>query len=221
VMEVDGQSLQSSSIVKVDTRNYRKIAQENWGLSKEQMRGMHVHHRIRRCDGGTNDPSNLYVCSPSFHKWVWHDGEEFIEWSSAAGKKSHLEKDALGRSARAVRNISKVHSKRDEKGRSVNGVKAAEKIHADKTEEGKSRHAIKMGLRGGKSLHAEKDESGKSLHNLKLHAEKDEQGRSVQAMKTNSQVWESTIDGFRSTAGPVAQHNASRGWDPNARIRVE
>lgn len=62
------------------------IARENWGLAKEQMKGMHVHHRVRRCDGGTNDPSNLYVCSPSFHRWCWHNGEEWIEWASEGGR---------------------------------------------------------------------------------------------------------------------------------------
>jgi hypothetical protein len=62
------------SIVRVDHRPYRKIAQENWGLSDDQMRGMHVHHRVPVSEGGTNDPSNLYVCSPSFHAWVWHGG---------------------------------------------------------------------------------------------------------------------------------------------------
>lgn len=74
------------SIVKVDKRPYRKIAQENWGLTDEQMRGKHVHHRIARSDGGTNDPSNLYVCSPSMHKWGWHNGEEWIEWAVTGGK---------------------------------------------------------------------------------------------------------------------------------------
>jgi hypothetical protein len=62
----------SVSLVPVDRRSYRKIAQENWGLSDKQMRGMHVHHRIPRSQGGTNDPCNLYICSPWFHKNVWH-----------------------------------------------------------------------------------------------------------------------------------------------------
>jgi len=74
------------SIVKVDSRHYRKIAQNNWGLTKEQMQGMHVHHRIPVSKGGANDPCNLYVCSPSFHRWVWHNGEQFIEWASEGGK---------------------------------------------------------------------------------------------------------------------------------------
>lgn len=60
------------AIVKLPTGNYRKIAQRNWGLTDEQMVGMHVHHRIPVSEGGTNDPSNLYVCSPSCHA-VWHE----------------------------------------------------------------------------------------------------------------------------------------------------
>ena len=63
------------SLVPVDKRSHRAIARDNWGLTNEQMRGKHVHHRIKRCDGGTNDPSNLYVCSEWFHDNVWHAGE--------------------------------------------------------------------------------------------------------------------------------------------------
>lgn len=73
------------SIVLVDKRPYRKIAQENWGLTDEQMKGKHVHHRIRRSKGGTNDASNLYVCSPWFHQNGWHDGEEWIAWATQGG----------------------------------------------------------------------------------------------------------------------------------------
>ena len=82
------------SLVKVDTRKYRVIAKEHWGLTDEQMEGMHVHHRINRCDGGTNDPSNLYVCSPSFHSWAWHDGKEFIKFASEGGKLSVVKMNA-------------------------------------------------------------------------------------------------------------------------------
>jgi hypothetical protein len=106
------------SIVKVDKRHYRVIAQENWGLTNEQMRGKHVHHRIRRSDGGTNDPSNLYVCSPWYHDVVWHGGSGgFIELASEAGKKGgasiHIEKDELGRSIHGVRAMEKVHAEKD------------------------------------------------------------------------------------------------------------
>jgi hypothetical protein len=75
------------SIVKLETRHHRKVAQEHWGLTNEQMKGKHVHHRIKRCDGGTNDPSNLYVCSEWYHDNVWHAGEGgFAGCASKGGK---------------------------------------------------------------------------------------------------------------------------------------
>jgi len=73
------------SIVKVDKRHYRTIARENWSLTKNQMKGMHVHHRIPRSEGGTNDATNLYVCSPSFHGLIWHNDGYFIEKASLGG----------------------------------------------------------------------------------------------------------------------------------------
>jgi hypothetical protein len=45
------------------------------------MKGMHVHRRIPKSKGGTNDPSNLYVCSAWFHAYVWHNEDEFTAWS--------------------------------------------------------------------------------------------------------------------------------------------
>ena len=66
--------------------NHRKIAQKNWGLTDEQMKGMHVHHRIHRSDGGTNDPANLYVCTPEFHAYVWHNESYFTLNASKGGK---------------------------------------------------------------------------------------------------------------------------------------
>jgi len=77
-------------LVKVDSRPYRTIAQEHWGLSDEQMKGMHVHHRIPLSEGGTNDPSNLYVCHPSFHFHAWHGANQrlcLIEKATENAKK--------------------------------------------------------------------------------------------------------------------------------------
>ena len=206
----------SVSIVRVDTRSYRVIARENWGLTKEQMKGKHVHHRIPVSGGGTNDPTNLYVCSPSFHRWVWHDGQEFIEWASEGGKigatKLNKEKDSLGRSLNGVAGADRLHSEKDGFGRSVHGVESAKKlnaiIHAEKDAQGKSVHGTRSAKRMHTVIHAVKDERGRSVHSVK------------NASKTNSQVWESTVDGFRSNAGNVAQHNRNQGWDPDARVRV-
>lgn len=63
--------------------SYRKIAQRNWNLTDEQMVGMHVHHRVPVSEGGTNDPANLYVCSPSCHS-MWH-GKAYYTFKAAAG----------------------------------------------------------------------------------------------------------------------------------------
>jgi hypothetical protein len=256
------------SIVLVDKRPYRKIAQENWGLTDGQMKGKHVHHRIRRSKGGTNDASNLYVCSPSFHRWGWHDGEEWIEWAEMGAKKAHKQKDAdgksltakkageashrnrnaegksihaletitklhedkdeLGRSKISVKGAEKLNRDKDEKGRSVNAVKGAEKmneiLHKGKNGEGKSEHAVRM----GEAAHKEKTEEGKSEHAVaaakKLNSGKDEEGKSSNAIKGGkaaaSQIWQSSIDGFVSSASNVAQHNKARGWDPNARVKI-
>ena len=93
----------SLSIVLVDNRNHRVIARENWGLTKEQMRGMHVHHRIKKSEGGTNDPSNLFVCSEWFHTNIWHSPSEYVAWARKGGlankgvKKQPRGKRKLGR----------------------------------------------------------------------------------------------------------------------------
>jgi hypothetical protein len=100
-MDGASSSVETLSIVKVDSRSYRTIAQENWGLTNEQMKGMHVHHRIPRSCGGTNDPSNLYVCSSWFHANVWHDRMFWVETTSLL----HKEKDETGRSIHAVKTL--------------------------------------------------------------------------------------------------------------------
>ena len=105
-------------IVKIPSGSHRRIAQVHWGLTKEQMKGMHVHHRIPRSKGGTNDPSNLYVCSPWFHTCVWHaeDGIQphYISAASRGGKagkgksrnkgvpKSEAHKEAIRRARAGV-----------------------------------------------------------------------------------------------------------------------
>ena len=77
-------TLISGALVLQTTSPYRTIAQKHWGLTNEQMKGMHVHHRVPQSLGGTNDTSNLYVCSPWFHYNVWHDGAKSLKITLAA-----------------------------------------------------------------------------------------------------------------------------------------
>jgi hypothetical protein len=137
------------------------------------------------------------------------------------GRKSMEEKNVEGKSKHAIEMGKKTHKERDENGKSVQAVKNGKKAHYRKNENGKSLHAVRVANKS----HENKNEEGKSIRSLemnkKLHEQKDEEGRSVVAMKTNVQVWESTIDGFRSNAGAVATHNRSKGWDPDARVRLK
>ena len=60
-----------------------------------------------------------------------------------------------------------------------------------------------------------KDKPKSDNHKKNLSIAK--KGKTPESMK---QVWESEIDGFRSTAAGVSWHNRNRGWDPNARVKV-
>lgn len=75
-----------SIILVKEAKNYRKLAQQHYGLTDEQMMGMHVHHNPRRCDGGRNIPEHLYVYSPDNHDYV-HGGNGFVVIASEGGKK--------------------------------------------------------------------------------------------------------------------------------------
>jgi hypothetical protein len=151
-------------------------------------------------------------------------------------KKIHEAKDENGKSLHSLEISKNLHEAKDENGKSLHTLNLhrekdengkslhALNIHKEKDENGKSLHALEM----NKKLHEAKDGNGKSLQGLKnsdrLHEAKDEDGKSLQgienAKRLHDQIWESTIDGFRSNAGNVARHNRANGWDPNARIRV-
>lgn len=72
-----------SSIVRVPNTRLnavvvRNIARKHWGLTKEQMKGMHVHHFPPRSEGGKDIPEHLYICSEEFHRKIWHGNEYFM-----------------------------------------------------------------------------------------------------------------------------------------------
>jgi hypothetical protein len=73
-----------SAIVLLFKSHYREIARQNWGLTEEQMKGMHVHHRIPVSKGGTNAPENLYVYNvynriiSSIHNKIQHFDEDSL-----------------------------------------------------------------------------------------------------------------------------------------------
>jgi len=74
-----------SIVVSLEKTDHRKVAQNHWGLTDEQMKGMHVHHHPPRSEGGRNIPEHLYVCSPSMHSHGWHNDDEFVKHAARGG----------------------------------------------------------------------------------------------------------------------------------------
>lgn len=62
--------------------NYRKICQEFYGYTKEQMIGMDVHHIDGNRDN--NDPSNLQLLTPKEHAKI-HEND-FVMWARKGSK---------------------------------------------------------------------------------------------------------------------------------------
>ena len=194
------------SIVKVDTRHYRIIARDNWGLTKEQMKKKHVHHRVKRSDGGTDDPTNLYVCSEWFHDNVWHASDHgFAGVASIGAKKAHQERDVDGKSLLGKKNAERMHSERNEEGKSLLALRVNQIVHSKKDERGKSLLGVENAKR---NFHSEHDENGKDV-------------KSVQrAKELNSQRWMCTVTGFITSPGSLTHYQRARGIDTINRKKV-
>jgi DNA-binding CsgD family transcriptional regulator len=69
----------SAIVLSTDKYNYRKVAQQHYKLTDEQMKDVDVHHNPPRCEGGRNIPEHLYVYHPATHKLI-HD-KQAINWA--------------------------------------------------------------------------------------------------------------------------------------------
>jgi hypothetical protein len=235
-----------SIVLSQERHNYRKMAQEWYGLTDEQMVGMDVHHNPPTHIGGRNIPEHLFIYHTTLHVAV-HESE-FIEWARKgsavahaekteegksltavkAGIGLHREKDELGRSINAVKGIKKLHEAKDRNGKSIQGLKNAERLHSKKNKEGKSVNAVKAGT----NAHRKKDELGRSVEGIKagerLNARKDDKGRSINAVKAavkaNAQRWMDPDhpDLGIKASGPLVTMQKARGYPhgPANRVRV-
>lgn len=213
------------SIVKVDKRHHRVIARENWGLTKEQMKGKHVHHRIKRSDGGTNDPSNLYVCSEWFHDNVWHAGEGgFTGCASNGGKIGGLKTLELKVGCHNPEHKGKGGKKCREIGVGifdpVQKGKGSKKVGLENVRLGRGfcapGVASKGGKIGGKRGSKESKRKAGKVGGSKTFGKR----AGIFSREARSQQWESIVDGFRSNAAGVSRHNQSKGWDPDLKRKV-
>jgi hypothetical protein len=172
-----------------------------------------------------------YFSNNFFELW-----DVYEQYASELGKTAALKTVELGVG---------VHGRSSEK-MSEDGKKASKKAHEVKNEEGKSILAIKMGKSGGRksvdnqsgvhskeymeSEKAKEDsrKAGKRTAELKagvhhpdfINSERKREVSRKGGATASSQVWESTVDGFRSNAAVVARHNKRNGWDPQSRVRI-
>jgi len=198
------------------------------------MKGMHVHHRIPISKGGTDDPSNLYVCSPSMHMWGWHNGEEFIEWANEGGRKGGKTAAEKGVGAHSPGMASKGGKKGGINGGSKGGKRAAElgvgahapgmqskggiKGGAKIVELGLGIHAPEMRGVGGKKAAV----LGVGAHAPGMRSKGGRKGGKIGAKTTNSQKW---IDPDRPELGEhsaptLAQMQKRRGYPHGKENRV-
>lgn len=177
-----------------------------------------------------------YLGSPCTHKWMWDfytphlqilevfpDTEE--GWKEAVAVERRLimpdlhnslclnEACGVFYSLKTLRQAASLGGKaaallKDANGKSITGLKRAAAAHAKKDTDGKSVVAKKAGNRA-KELKV-------GLCDPRVQSAAGKIGGRV----TSSQVWESTEDGYRGSAGVVALHNLHRGWDKNARIKI-
>jgi hypothetical protein len=86
---------------------------------------------------------------------------------------------------------------------------------------------VKGGKTGGKTSGNQAVENKTGVHsdeykNSEKYLTDRDKGRETQKLLKVGiyATWESTIDGYRGSAGVVARHNKHRGWDPDARVKV-
>lgn len=169
-----------SIVLSRERKNHRKLAQEWFGLTDEQMVGMDVHHNPPRHQGGRNIPEHLFVYHETLHAAIH---EDLFVLSARKGGFAGGRKGGLS-----------LHQEKDEEGKSIYAKQLGRAAHKDKDETGKSLHNLRLNT----ILHANKNPEGKSAIALKAaaatHKVKDNEGKSKAAVKagktTSSQKWE-------------------------------
>ena len=225
------------SIVCVDKRRYRKIAQENRGLSKQQMKGMHVHHRIPLSKGGTNDPSNLYVCSPQFHAWVWHNQGHYIE-NALKGNEAAIKAKRILRETNPewrkrelditrkgglilteLRETNPEYAKHHKEFSSRGGTSSSAQFHRRCQTDTEFREKwLEGSSRGAKSLHERRKKEPEFEEKVIENCRKN--GRKA-ALRLNSGRFMCTVTGFESTPAGLSRYQRKRGIDTCNRVCIQ
>jgi hypothetical protein len=196
-----------SIVLTREVKNYRKLAQDWYGLSNDQMAEMDVHHNPPRHEGGRNIPEHLFVYHHTLHSAV--HGDDFTKWARNNGvsKKQASEWGKIG---------GVTGGKLQPKEVKVNNGKKARDLKLGFHAPGAAQLG---GLTGGRN-------GGLESHRRKVGAfamSKEEQSkRSKKAGRTtSSQRWMCLVTGHISNAGGLTCFQKVRGIDTSLRERLE
>ena len=200
-----------SIVLSVERKNYRKLAQEWFGLTDEQMIDMDVHHNPPRHQGGRNIPEHLFVYHNTLHSAV--HANDFTQFArkggrlgglACAAKKAGIHDPAIRSAAGKKGGESNAKNKTGVCGRSP------EQLSADGKKGGQIAFDQKIGVfapenlgKGGRNVPKEKQiargtkaaETHKQLGigffnpenqkkaSLAAHRERDEDGKSILARR--------------------------------------
>ena len=198
-----------SIVLSRPVRNYRKLAQQWYGLTDEQMEGRHVHHNPPRHAGGRDIPEHLYVYSPELHDEV-HGGGGFTLACSEGGKVG-------GKIGGKSRNKNKEACRRGgKKGGKVTGAKAqAEGIgFFGMSDEERKDNSRKGGLRAVETGQIQRIATPDSTRRGGQSA-----GR-MNSHHINKVLWRCTVCGAVSTAAGLTHIQRAKGIDKANREKV-
>jgi hypothetical protein len=181
-----------SIVLSVERKNYRKLAQEWFGLTDEQMVDMDVHHNPARHQGGRNIPEHLFVYHNTLHHAV--HGYDYILWARKGSPSVKNRNSAPGGKASGT-------MMRDNKIGLFNPVNKPKVIEGAKICGVK--RAQQMAVEGYPGL-------GASL-----------EAASAAGKKAAAQKWKCLVTGHVSSAGGLARFQKARGIDTSLRERLE
>jgi hypothetical protein len=198
-----------SIVLSREETNYRKVAQKHYGLTDEQMAGMHVHHNPSRSEGGRNIPEHLFVYHPRIHDEV-HGGNGFTLACSKGGKRG-------GKIGGKSRNKNKEACRRGGlKGGAVTGAKAQREGIGffglpEETRKENSRKGGQRAVETGQIKTLATPESCKK-------------GGEIAGKKNNYHInkilWRCTVCGAISTAAGLTHIQKAKGIDKSNREKV-
>lgn len=204
---------------------FEEIPHWYWGVHKE------------------SEYEELYLGSPSTHAWMWEVYTPVLQvleifpcdeqgWGKAQEVENRCIKPDLNNPLCLNEHYGSVISlsscsRGGAKGGKTGGQRTLDLkvgIHGRSLEQ-----RIEHGREVMKNIHSRKDEKGRSIEGVKAAErlqiiltpqQKTERSKKA-AETTNSQLWESTIDGFSGRACSVSLHNKANGWDPAAKVRIK